>query len=99
MKAPEKKKPDYKKFIKRPAPLSFSPSEGSYASSSSVRKVTVLKEEDIPWAEIIFDSVEAPLISNVRNTAPIPRILHQEPPIALMAIALLGMILLLCWNS
>jgi hypothetical protein len=99
LKTAEKKKPDYKKFIKRPAPLSFSPTEGGYAGSSSVRKVAVREEEDIPWAEIIFDSVEVPRISNVDNAATIPRILHQQPPIALMAIALLGMILLLCWSS
>ena len=45
-----KKKPDYTKFMKRPAPLQMSPPREADSSSSTRRPV---REEDIPWAEII----------------------------------------------
>ncbi len=43
-----KKKPDYTKFMRRPAAIQLSPPSDSEDSGHSA-----IREEDIPWAEII----------------------------------------------
>lgn len=45
-----KKKPNYTKFMKRPAPLQMSPPQSADQVESVKRPV---REQDIPWAEII----------------------------------------------
>ena len=59
-----KRKPDYTKFMKRPAPLQMSPpTERDHGLTFS----GPIREEDIPWAEIV-DVIEPGLV-----VTPVPK--------------------------
>ena len=107
MKETDKKKPDYKKFMKRPAPLVLSPPSTDVGSRSrnNARGASAsdLNEEDIPWAEIILES--QPIArKGLGRPEPValaendPSWSNEAPPVALLGLALLGLVLLLYFS-
>ncbi len=107
MKETDKKKPDYKKFMKRPAPLVLSPpsADVGFRSRNNARGTSSSdpNEENIPWAEIIFES-QPP--HRGRFAPPEAAALiedeilwsNEAPPVALLGLALLGLVLLLYFS-
>jgi hypothetical protein len=103
----DKKKPDYKKFMKRPAPLVLSPpsADVNFRSRSNATGANSLdsNEEDVPWAEIIFESPPMPKRGlGPPGPAAIPENevfwSNEAPPVALLALTLLGLVLLLYFS-
>ncbi|MBI5250649.1 MAG: hypothetical protein HY912_14255 [Desulfomonile tiedjei] len=105
MKARDKTKPDYKKFIKKPAPLTFSPpsEDRGVLSGSAARKIVSpsVGEADIPWAEIILDKEPGPrrMAEHVSADQYEMSISDQPPPLALFGIAMLGLVVLLYFSA
>jgi hypothetical protein len=103
----DKKKPDYKKFMKRPAPLVLSPpsADASFGSRNTPTEARSLEpsDENIPWAEIIVESQPTPrggLFPPGAATPPAYELFwpDEAPPVALLGLALLGLVLLLYFS-
>lgn len=78
-----KKKPDYTKFMRSPAPLRLSPpSEGDQGTGPkpiSLPKPVITEEEHIPWAEIVGESpVTAPSVEAQESMFPHTDNLHRS---------------------
>lgn len=107
MKERDKKKPDYKKFMKRPAPLLLSPpsADAGFRPRYDARASNPSdpNEENIPWAEILFESPPLPrgTFAHPEPATPAedgPFRSNEAPPVALLGFALLGVVLLLYYS-
>lgn len=87
MKAPPKSRPDYTKFMRKPASLVMSPHTEQEHSPR-------VFQHDIPWAEVIIESEPA-----VRSKAPFDEVsswAEQGPPFPVL-VGLAVVLALLLW--
>ncbi len=104
-KAGDKTKPDYKTSARKPAGLALSPplDARDRPSGGAARVIRSLdkREEDVPWAEIIFES--EPRLQRVPESMLLDRgdesLPNQAPPLALFGFATLGLTVLLYFTS
>lgn len=87
MKTPSKSRPDYTKFMRKPAPLELSP-PSTYDDSPRVIHA------DIPWAEIILD--EEPSFSRASRREETSTLPELVPPLPVL-IGLAVVVVFLIW--
>jgi hypothetical protein len=102
-----KNKPDYTKFMRKPAPIQMSPS-GDKDSSGSPRRPEATqrpREVDIPWAEVIIEAepagepITVPDRKETSTEGPLGMagtlVEQGAPPVPVLALALFVLIVLM----